>query len=39
VAFWKWSIHLPVFVFDYAVNLMSRQSALKQFLARWKGLI
>lgn len=39
VAFWKWSIHLPRFVFDYAVNLMSRQSALKQLLARWKGLI
>lgn len=39
VRFWQWSIHLPVFLFDYAVNLMSRQSALKQLLARWKGLI
>lgn len=39
VTFWEWSIHLPVFAFDFAVNLMSRQSALKQVLARLKGLL
>jgi len=39
VKFWEWSIHLPVFAFDFAVNLMSRQSALKQVLARLKGLL
>jgi glycosyltransferase involved in cell wall biosynthesis len=39
VAFWNWSPHLPLFAFDYAVNLMSRQSALKQLLARWKGYV
>jgi glycosyltransferase involved in cell wall biosynthesis len=39
VTFWEWSIRLPRFVFDYAVNVMSRQSALKQLLSRLKGLI
>lgn len=39
VNFWEWSIHLPVFAFDFAVNLMSRQGALKQVLARLKGLV
>jgi hypothetical protein len=39
VRFWQWSVHLPVFAFDFAVNLISRQSALKQLLARWKGLV
>jgi glycosyltransferase involved in cell wall biosynthesis len=39
VKFWEWSIHLPVFAFDFAVNLMSRQSALKQVMARLKGLL
>jgi glycosyltransferase involved in cell wall biosynthesis len=39
VKFWEWSIHLPLFAFDFAVNLMSRQSALKQVLARLKGLV
>lgn len=39
VTFWEWSIHLPRFVFDYAVNIISRQSALKQLLARLKGFV
>jgi glycosyltransferase involved in cell wall biosynthesis len=39
VRFWQYSIHLPVFLFDYAINLMSRQSAVKQVLARLKGLV
>jgi glycosyltransferase involved in cell wall biosynthesis len=39
VWFWNWSIHLPVFMFDYAVNLMCRQSMLKQIMARLKGLV
>jgi hypothetical protein len=39
VKFWSWSIHLPVFVFDFAINLISRQSLLKQVLSRLKGLL
>lgn len=39
LTFWKWSLHLPLSLFEYAVNLISRQSLLKQFLARWKGLV
>jgi glycosyltransferase involved in cell wall biosynthesis len=39
VMFWQASLHLPLFVFDFALNLMSRQSAIKQVMARLKGLI
>ncbi len=39
VSFWQYSVHLPLFLFDYAINLMSRQSAIKQLLARLKGLV
>lgn len=39
VRFWQTSLHLPLFLFDYAINLMSRQSALKQVMAKLKGLV
>lgn len=39
VWFWKLSIWMPRPIFKFAVNFMSRQSALKQAIARWKGLV
>ena len=39
VWFWRISIWMPRPIFTYAVTFMSRQSALKQAIARWKGLV
>jgi glycosyltransferase involved in cell wall biosynthesis len=36
--FWKHSIYLPSFVFDILLNLMYRQSLLKEALARLRGV-
>jgi hypothetical protein len=36
--FWKHSIHLPLFLFDALINLMSRQSVFKEILARLRGI-
>jgi hypothetical protein len=36
--FWKHSIYLPPFVFDALLNLMNRQSLLKEVLARLRGV-
>jgi hypothetical protein len=36
--FWKLSIYLPYAVFDFAVNLLIRQSRLKQVIARFKRM-
>jgi glycosyltransferase involved in cell wall biosynthesis len=38
VLFWKSSIYLPLPVFDFAVNLLIRQSWLKQVVARFKKM-
>jgi glycosyltransferase involved in cell wall biosynthesis len=38
VWFWRISIYLPLPVFDFAINLLSRQSRLKQIVARLKGM-
>src|SRR5579859_7976909 len=38
VWFWKLSIYLPLPVFDFCVNLLIRQSRLKQFVARLKRM-
>jgi glycosyltransferase involved in cell wall biosynthesis len=38
VWFWKLSIYLPLPVFDFCVNLLIRQSWLKQFVARLKRM-
>ncbi len=38
VWFWKLSIYLPRPVFDFCVNLLIRQSWLKQLISRFKGL-
>jgi glycosyltransferase involved in cell wall biosynthesis len=38
VWFWKLSIYLPYAVFDFAVNLLIRQSRLKQMIARLKKM-
>jgi glycosyltransferase involved in cell wall biosynthesis len=38
VWFWKLSIYLPRRVFDFCVNLLIRQSWLKQMISRLKGL-
>lgn len=37
--FWRHSIHLPSFVFDRMVSFMSRQSAVKQIVARLCGVV
>jgi glycosyltransferase involved in cell wall biosynthesis len=37
--FWKLSIYLPYAVFDFAVNLLVRQSRLKQMIAHWKKML
>jgi len=36
--FWRLSLYIPLPVFDYAVNLLIRQSWLKQVVARWKKM-
>jgi glycosyltransferase involved in cell wall biosynthesis len=36
--FWKISIYLPLRVFDFAVNLLIRQSWIKQFISRMKKM-
>jgi glycosyltransferase involved in cell wall biosynthesis len=36
--FWKISIYLPYRVFDFAVNLLTRQSWIKQLVSRWKKM-
>jgi glycosyltransferase involved in cell wall biosynthesis len=36
--FWKISIYLPVPVFDFCVNLLIRQSWIKQLISRVKGM-
>lgn len=36
--FWKLSIYLPLPVFDFCINLLIRQSWLKQLISRLKGL-
>jgi glycosyltransferase involved in cell wall biosynthesis len=38
VLFWKISIYLPLRVFDFAVNLLIRQSWIKQFISRMKKM-
>jgi glycosyltransferase involved in cell wall biosynthesis len=38
VLFWKTSIYLPLPVFDFAVNLLIRQSWLKQVVSRFKKM-
>lgn len=38
VWFWKISIYLPLPIFDFAVNLLIRQSWLKQMIARFKKM-
>ena len=38
VWFWKLSIYLPLPVFDFAINLLIRQSWLKQFVSRMKKM-
>jgi glycosyltransferase involved in cell wall biosynthesis len=38
VLFWKISIYLPLPVFDFAVNLLIRQSWLKQVISRFKKM-
>ena len=38
VWFWKLSIYLPLPVFDFAVNLLIRQSWLKQVVSRFKKM-
>ena len=37
--FWKLSIYLPYAVFDFAVNLLVRQSRLKQMIAHFKKMV
>ncbi len=37
--FWKLSIYLPYAVFDFAVNLLVRQSRLKQMIAHFKKML
>jgi glycosyltransferase involved in cell wall biosynthesis len=37
--FWKLSIYLPYPVFGFAVNLLIRQSRLKQMIAHWKKML
>jgi glycosyltransferase involved in cell wall biosynthesis len=37
--FWKLSIYLPYAVFDFAVNLLVRQSRLKQIIAHFKKML
>jgi hypothetical protein len=37
--FWKLSIYLPYAVFDFAVNLLVRQSRLKQIIAHCKKML
>ena len=39
VWFWKLSIYLPYRVFDFAVNLLIRQSWLKQLISRFKKML
>ena len=36
--FWKWSPYMPYFLFDFILNLMIRQSWLKQLVARIKKM-
>jgi glycosyltransferase involved in cell wall biosynthesis len=36
--FWRISLYLPLPVFDFAVNLLIRQSWLKQLVSRWKKM-
>jgi glycosyltransferase involved in cell wall biosynthesis len=36
--FWKISIYLPYRVFDFAMNLLIRQSWIKQLVSRWKKM-
>jgi glycosyltransferase involved in cell wall biosynthesis len=38
VWFWKLSPYLPLPVFDYCINLLIRQSWLKQLISRWKKM-
>jgi glycosyltransferase involved in cell wall biosynthesis len=38
VWFWRLSIYPPLPVFDFAVNVLIRQSWLKQLVARWKKM-
>jgi glycosyltransferase involved in cell wall biosynthesis len=38
VWFWKLSLYIPLAVFDFAVNLLIRQSWLKQIVSRWKKM-
>lgn len=38
VWFWRSSIYLPYAVFDFAINLLIRQSRLKQFIVRLKRM-
>ena len=36
--FWRISLYLPLPVFDFAVNLLIRQSWIKQLVSRWKKM-
>jgi glycosyltransferase involved in cell wall biosynthesis len=38
VWFWKLSPYLPLSVFDFCINLLIRQSWLKQLVSRWKKM-
>ncbi|MGC2403072.1 MAG: glycosyltransferase family 2 protein [Acidobacteriaceae bacterium] len=38
VWFWKLSPYLPLPIFDYCINLLIRQSWLKQLVSRWKKM-
>jgi glycosyltransferase involved in cell wall biosynthesis len=38
VWFWKLSPYIPLAVFDFAINLLIRQSWLKQLVSRWKKM-
>jgi glycosyl transferase family 2 len=38
VWFWKLSLYIPLALFDFAVNLLIRQSWLKQLVSRWKKM-
>jgi glycosyltransferase involved in cell wall biosynthesis len=38
VWFWKISIYLPHWVFDFAINLLTRQSWIKQFVSRMRKM-
>jgi hypothetical protein len=38
VWFWKLSLYIPLAVFDFALNLLIRQSWLKQLVSRWKKM-